>query len=866
MKALRILLLSTLAAAVCSADELVPFAPPWDDSAPGPTDQSGTLRAPAGELGRVHVRDGHLYTGKERLRLFGTNVTAGACFPDHDTAEKVAARMAKFGFNAVRFHFLDAAWGSPRLIDYESGDWRSWNSEALDRFDYFAAQLRTRGIYLNLNLLVGRRFGIGDGVSAEIASLDWKTAHAIGFFHEPILEAQKQYARRLLAHRNPYTQLTYAEDSALVAVEIDNENGFIHTWLSGELDTLPEPFVSDLRAQWNEWLAAKYEDTRSLARAWGVRDEPFGTERLVDASFERGLERWNVEQHEGARIDASIEDRVVELDIQEVGSAGWHVQFNQRGLDLAPGIYTVSLRAAADRPREVSLSVMQAHEPWANLGFHGKLSLEEELQTFSFTFILPRGDENARLNLGDLNQEDARFRFTDLSLRPGGRVGLHEGETVEGCSIRVPETAGARSISSVGRKDWIAFLWETERNHWREMRRFLVEELEVAAPLVGTIVATSTPNLMGEFDLVDSHAYWQHPRFPNRQWDQSDWFVPNISMVDHPGEATVTRLAFQRVLGKPHMVSEYNHPAPNVHAAEGPLMLAAVGALQDWDALFLYTYAHDEAGIKAGRIPGFFDLGQHPTIMANVPAASLLFRRADLQPARKLVTLPLPVEEEIDLIAAKGHAWGVLALDRLGVDFREAIGRRIALDLSGEGNWPKPRSLNRRVLESDTGEITWRTPRDHGGIFEVRTPRTKIVIGHVDGKTIDLGDGVAVSVGETLGGWCTLALSLLEGESFSLRPRRALLVATGYVENAKMGWKDEEKSTVGRDWGEPPSLVEPVAATLRLSCGGVRLVLYPLDERGRRGTAVRGKTEGENVVFDIGPPHATIWYEIVFGN
>ena len=182
--------------------------------------------------------------------------------------------MAKFGLNAVRFHFLDATWGMPRLIDYESGDCRNWNADALDRLDYFIARLKEQGIYADLNLLVGRRFGVGDGVDASVNQLDWKTAHAVGFFHAPHMEAQKRYARQLLTHRNPYTKLTYAEDPAVALVEINNENGLIHTWLGGDFDALPEVFALDLRKQWNAWLAGRYAGTAALSKAWGARNEP----------------------------------------------------------------------------------------------------------------------------------------------------------------------------------------------------------------------------------------------------------------------------------------------------------------------------------------------------------------------------------------------------------------------------------------------------------------------------------------------------------------------------------------------------------------------------------------------------------------
>ena len=189
---------------------------------------------------------------------------------------------------------------------------------------------------------------------------------------------------------------------------------------------------------------------------------------------------------------------------------------------------------------------------------------------------------------------------------------------------------------------------------------------------------------MADLDVVDTHAYWQHPQFPGKPWDMNNWFVKNISMVDYPDRATVTRLAFQRVAGKPHMVSEYNHPAPNTHAGEGPLFIAAFAALQDWDAIFLYTYSHEEKNTKAGCIPAFFDIGPHPTIMANVPVASLLFRRGDLRPAKQVLHVPLPPEKEIELIAQKGHAWGVLPVEQLGVDLKNAIVHRIALDVSGK--------------------------------------------------------------------------------------------------------------------------------------------------------------------------------------
>ena len=673
---------------------------------------------------------------------------------------------------------------------------------------------------MDLNLLVGRRFGVGDGVDVKIDQLDWKVAHAIGFFHAPVLEAEKQYARRLLAHVNPYTKLAYAEDSAVALVEINNENGLIHTWLSGGFDDLPDVFAQDLQKQWNDWLAKKYADTASLSKAWGVRDEPLARRCSSTRTSPAICRAGSSSSMKGATVDSAVKGGAAVLRVHKTGTAGWHVQLNQPKLAVKRGaVYTVGFRAAADRERKATVALMQAHDPWKSLGFEARVALTKEPQRFAFTFLAAEDDNNARLNFGDLNQEGAEFRFSGLSLKPGGRIGLREGESLDKRNIAVPKVADSRTLPASGRMDWIRFLWETERKHWTEMRRYLKEEIGVKAPLVGTIVATSTPNLMADFDVIDTHAYWQHPQFPGKPWDASDWCVKNISMVDYPDEATVTRLAFQRVAGKPHIVSEYNHPAPNWHAGEGPLMIAAFGALQDWDAIFLYTYSHEDKNTKAGHIPGFFDIGQHPTIMANVPVASLLFRRGDLRPANELLTVPLPPEKEIELIVQNGHAWGVLPVEQFGLDLKNAVLHRIALDLSGKTPSPTVPILEKQSQTSDTGELIWRLPATDRGILELRGAKTKAVIGHADNQRIDLGDGVVVTVGQTRTNWCTIALTLLDGESFKENPAGALLVAAGIAENTNMGWKDAAHSTVGPDWGRPPSVVETIAATVRVPRG-----------------------------------------------
>src|SRR5260370_31186549 len=177
------------------------------------------------------------------------------------------------------------------------------------------------------------------------------------------------------------------------------------------------------------------------------------------------------------------------------------------------------------------------------------------------------------------------------------------------------------------------------------MQHYLKDDLRVRGVVIGNIVGCSTRNLMAGFDAVDTHAYWQHPQFPGRPWDADNWTVGNRTMVNEAG-GTLPGLALRRVAGKPHSVTEYNHAAPNTFGGEGFLLLAAYRALQDWDAIYAFAYSHT-GDWDARRITGFFDIDQHPTKMASLPAAVALFVRGDVRPAQKLVAVTLSKQREV---------------------------------------------------------------------------------------------------------------------------------------------------------------------------------------------------------------------------
>ncbi|MGA3129721.1 MAG: hypothetical protein ABSD59_02905 [Terracidiphilus sp.] len=218
-----------------------------------PVDVSFLLDAPAGKHGFIQVLNGHLATGDGgRIRLWGVNITdwskGSRQIPSKADALLWAATLARFGVNCVRFQFLDLE--APRgLIAAGRLDTRSLDADQLDREDFFIAQLEKRGIYIDFNLLVGRPFKAGDGV--EDATLLREGAKGTSIFDRRMIELEKEYARQLLEHRNPYTGLAYTHDPAVALVEINNENALNIGYRP------PSPFYGkELTAMYNQWLAA----------------------------------------------------------------------------------------------------------------------------------------------------------------------------------------------------------------------------------------------------------------------------------------------------------------------------------------------------------------------------------------------------------------------------------------------------------------------------------------------------------------------------------------------------------------------------------------------------------------------------------
>jgi hypothetical protein len=738
----------TVAAQGPVTDALFDVVLPWDDGSETAIDAGGT--APRGITEDSFVRttpDGHLAVNGRRARFWGVNVTFGANFPEKAEAEHVAARLEKFGVNMVRFHHMDMHASSDG-----SGIWTSVDPDRgldpaqLDRLDYFVAQLKRHGIYSDVNLLVSRPFSrqASPNLPADLELVaTWKQRAVLGFFDEALFQLQKDYARDLLMHVNGYTGKSYAQEPAIGFVEINNENGLVQAFLSGQLDDLPPFYRQELLTQWNGWLRNKYRNHDAMIVGWS--------------------------------------------------DAG-------NGVSLYP-------------------------------------------------------DER-------------------LGSKSGIRAFLHRGEAV------------ARSENA--RKDWFRFLVQTEERYWRGMRDHLKNTLGVRALLIGTIVGCSTPNLMAQFDAIDTHAYWNHPVFPGKSWDAVNWYVKNEAMVNHPESATVTALAMRGVLNKPHIVTEYNHPHPNTFETEAFPFLATYAALQDFDAVFAFDYASDKK--MDGRAPvNFFSVGQHPLKMATFIPSATAFLRGDIAAARERVVVPLTREGEIaGLLTAK--PWQLVDARTAGVDPLEALTRRVAIAVEGQtipsdavhvrppatpGAAPVASATHTGVFVSDTGQIRWDGSQAGRGVVTVDTPATKMLYGFVGERLFELSGGVTIRAKMAMQqGFAVLAVTAMDASTLANATRVVITaVSTGTTTGA--GWRTHPNVPIAfppppginltqqAEWGGAPFRAEGIGATITLPFPSGRTRVWALDPTGAhaRELPVAAVAGGAQASMTIQPGYKALWYE-----
>ena len=858
--------------------------------------------------GFVQARQGEFRTDSDKTRLFGTNLSCSALFCSHEKADRLAESLARFGVGSVRLHRMD--WRN--IWDKNKGDiWGKnfdqgtpeFDPDQLEKFDYLVSRLYAKGIKVSLNLHVSRVAREIDGF--ENAARLPRLTQGVNNFDRRMIEFQKDYARDLLTHVNPYTGRAYIDDPGVTTIEINNENSILASWIWGLLDDLPEPYAHDFMEMWNQWLLKKYKSTDGLREAWNRNRIPLGEEQIKVGVFKEGFQfgddtNWILEDVGGSEWksrtlppeEIGVETDSLRFTVKRADAQRFFPRFKCVGLHIKKGRpYQIHFRARSYRTRSFNLSVVP-NTPWESTGFEKEFVVDREWKVFDLSFISPIDDDASLVFKGFMN--DDSLEFTDVSFREGSseapaiNVSLEKGEVD---ILRGVGGAGKYGVAAAD--DFIEFLHDVENDFFQEMYDY-VKSLGAKSLVMGTQLKDGFLHNQARLDYCDVHAYWGHPKFPSG-WNSDNWVVGNACLADNPLYTEMTRLGIYRIIGKPFVCSEYDHTYPNFYATEGNLIYSAIASFQDWSAIYQYAWAHDD-NFEPEMATQFFNMCSEQTKMAHLPACYAIFSRGDVQagPGKFAYIPKLTERDELDAIKRTITATEYYhpLTKRLGYDGLLSLAVYCGIDLADPNieaiskvaeaqrvsSWQDlPEDVGspeKREIANEFGEVKWNFKKDREGYFVVDTARTKVFSGFVT-KPCEF-DALTLDIGKTNLGWATVSfvkaknVDGTEKKDGVISKGSYLLTATGESRNTgevrQQPFNEHvtSASECGGSMGKAPALCEGIPATITLpGVSGDAVSVYALDASGARAKEVPVADKNGAASFKIGSKYRTIWYEVV---
>ncbi|MGN0827571.1 MAG: hypothetical protein ACI4QD_06520 [Kiritimatiellia bacterium] len=432
----------------------------------------------------------------------------------------------------------------------------------------------------------------------------------------------------------------------------------------------------------------------------------------------------------------------------------------------------------------------------------------------------------------------------------------------------IPENAWAPGVHTPA---FTQFLREREVEFAKDMKRFLREEVKTPIPITN-LSSWWNPVVYQQvrsevLDYVDDHFYVDHPRFLGKPWR-----LPSECSNSNPllGEACgFPDVVLKRLLDRPFTITEYNYSGPGRFRGVGGIVTGAAAALQGWDGLWRFAWAH---GIESIRCPGsrpmgYFNMADDPLSLAAERASICLYLRGDLPVlGRRCVVvleeacLRVPDGKQrmssapwrwlgwyaqlgtvVGGKAPEGAAWSIGFPEAYEVK-SEAICRRW---LGGDRR-PEVAGDGHIWLDNVGGSFTIATPRTCGGFAERGTIRAEGLVAELDSPG-------------------TVWVSSLDGLPIA-RSRRLLVTHLTDLQNSRMRYRTADLKVL-EDWGGLPYLVRKGRAEVSLGVAPGGWTVYRLDTAGRRLSEVPAAWRGGRLCLtlgtDLNPSCATMLYEVV---
>lgn len=409
-------------------------------------------------------------------------------------------------------------------------------------------------------------------------------------------------------------------------------------------------------------------------------------------------------------------------------------------------------------------------------------------------------------------------------------------------------------------------------------------------------------------EFVDTHHYWSHPTggknlitSPGTRFNTNGGFkdaatgegVKGVtSNLKADGLGFFGSLATGNVYSKPYTISEMKICPGNKYLAEGPLLAAAYGRLQDWNPLDFGFNAVNEmyTKVKDGEeiiLTSTFSTAENPILRAMFPSASVMFLRKDVDEATSgyytnydgdVMEKDLPAnkygattdEKHIwhygpnssyqgewpkNITWADGHPFekmGNYALvGKTGVSFNTDLTNvndesiKQTADAATNGD---------KVYTSQTGQLTTDLIN---GTFKMNTDKSQAVCGFIGGKTYVAGN-LNVNLSNE---YAAVTLVSLDDKNIAQSSKMLLTMAGNAMNNGQILTDDGSEIKVS---GKYPIMVEQIMGTVELKgIDGSAYTVYPLTSSGERKNPLTVTKTADGIKFTVAGDTKAMHFEIV---
>ena len=420
--------------------------------------------------------------------------------------------------------------------------------------------------------------------------------------------------------------------------------------------------------------------------------------------------------------------------------------------------------------------------------------------------------------------------------------GLASGENLEQQTIHLPES---RSGGGERLRDFQAFLVERERMLAQRMEQALRQlgYRGLVAPYNNWFTVQTALSRQNQKAVVaNTYHDWIGTLDPGTEIKHTSSISDTASYI---GE-----IAAGRWLGRPFLVTEYEHLFWNRYRYEAGIVMPTYAALQGWDGICRHgqgplTLAFDEAAPFRQRIVPY-TFAADPVARAGETLASLLFRRGDV--ATAAFNVPFMMQGETSLgnslefreparlkplaliggigLATRELAWPQNLQKSVSIDYRNVsldnvLQRLKAAELLPEDNATDP---TQGLFESATGQVVLDRNKQR---MQVVTPETEAIAfaelkEHLTLSELSLGNAEERGL---------FAVSAIDGKELK-DSEKLLIIFASDARNSDMRFRDKAEKII-EDWGRLPVTLLRNRVDVNLAGNTVSWALSPIGLDGK---------------------------------